>query len=139
MVDASIYTQTADSSKELATLESKGGISKVLNTYQVKSRLSPVGTSPFVNLLNQVTTIKLDRTNFLLWQSIVIPILKSYKREGHMSRKTPTLEMSIILPPSNDELEGLLMPNPKYDIWIAADQLLVGRLYSSMTLRWLFK
>lgn len=86
-----------------------------------------------------MTTIKLDRTNFLLWQSIVIPILKSYKREGHMSGKTPTLEMSIILSPSNDELEGLLMPNPKYDIWIAADQLLVGRLYSSMTLRWLFK
>lgn len=93
MVDASFNTQTIDSSKQSSTLESKGRTNKMLmaenNTYQVRSGLSPVGTPSFVNLLNQVTTIKLDRTNFLLWQSIVIPILKSYKLEGHLFGKTP--------------------------------------------------
>lgn len=120
MVDTSINTQTTDSSKQSSTPESKGGTNKMLmaenNTYQVRSGLSPVGTPSFVNLLNQVTTIKLDRTNFLLWQSIVIPILKSYKLEGHLFGKTPAPEMSIILPPSDDEPR-----DPENDIWIAAD------------------
>lgn len=62
-----------------------------------------------------------------------VPILKSYKPKGHLSGKTHALEMSIILHPSEEEPARLLIPNPEYDIWIAADQLLIGWFYNSMT------
>lgn len=101
--------------------------------YEVRSGTSPVGTPAFANLLNQVTSIKMDRNNFLLWQNIALPILRSYKLEGHLTGKDKCLEMSIIIPPSEDEPQGLLLPNPEYDIWIAADKLLVRWLYNSMT------
>lgn len=57
----------------------------------------------------------------------------SPKLEGHFTGKDKCLEMSIIIPPSEDEPQGLLLPNPEYDIWIAAVKLLVGWLYNSMT------
>lgn len=86
-----------------------------------------------MNLLNQVTSIKLDRGNFLLWQNTVIPILKSYKFEGHLTGKSPYPEMSIVIPPSEEEPKGLLLPNPEHYIWLIANQLLVGWLNNSMT------
>lgn len=92
-----------------------------------------MGTPAFANLLNQVTSIKLDRTNYLLWQNIVILILKSYKLEGHLPGKTHAPEHTIIIPPSEDEPDSLKIPNPEHDLWLAADQLLVGWLYNSMT------
>lgn len=49
-----------------------------------------------------------------------------------MTGKTPAPDMTIDIPPSEEELEGLVMPNPKYDVWAVADQHLVGWLYNSM-------
>lgn len=79
-----------------------------------------------------MTSIKLDRNNFLLWQNIALPILRSYKLEGHLTGKDECPEHSIIIPPSEDEPKGLTLPNQEHDIWLAADQLLVGWLYNSM-------
>lgn len=93
----------------------------------------PVGNPSFTNILNQVTSIKLDRGHFLLWQNIVLPILRSYKLEGHLTRKTIKPEHTIVVPPSEEDPEGLMMPNPELDVWLMADQLLVGWLYNSMT------
>lgn len=87
----------------------------------------------FTNLLNQVMSIKHDKGNFLLWQNIVIPILRSYQLEGHLTRATPPLDQLIVIPPCEDEPKGLLLPNLEYDIWLAADHLIVGWLYNSMT------
>lgn len=107
---------------------------KPVRDLTVRYGTQSVGTPNLTKLLNHVTSIKLDETNFLLWQNIVLPILRSYKLEGHLSGKTPAPEMSIILPPSEDDSDGLLMPNLEYDLWLAADQLLVGWLYNSMLL-----
>lgn len=101
--------------------------------FEVRYGTQSLGTPAFANILNQVTSINLDRTNYLLWQNIIIPILKSYKLEGHLSGKTPASEMTIIIPPSEDETSGFKIPNPEYDLWLVVDQLLVGWLYNSMT------
>lgn len=58
----------------------------------------------------------------------------SYKFEVHLTGKDVCPEMSIILPPSEDEPQGLLLLYPEYNIWIAGDQLLIGWLYNSMTI-----
>lgn len=108
-------------------------VKKNPDVYEVRSGACPVGSLPFTNLLNQVTLIKLDRNNFLLWQNIALPILRSHKLEGHLTGKDECPKHSIIIPPSEDERKGLTLPNPEHDIWLAADQLLVGWLYNSMT------
>lgn len=77
----------------------------------------------------------MDGNNFLLWQNIAFPILWSYKLERHLTLKDVFPEMSIILPPLEDEPQGLLLLNPEYDIWIAVDQLLIRWLYNSMTIK----
>lgn len=41
--------------------------------------------------------------------------------------------MLIKIPPSEEELKGMIITDPEYDIWTVADQLLVGWLYNSMT------
>lgn len=140
VIENPINAPTTESSKtnpSSTTSEIKIGFGKEIvadrSAQQVRYGSQIIGTPTFTNLLNQVTSIKLDRTNYLLWQNIVIPILKSYKLEGHLSGKIPAPEMTIVLPPSEDEPEGLKIPNPEYDIWLAADQLLVGWLYNSMT------
>lgn len=55
--------------------------------YEVRSRTCFVGNPPFANLLNHVTSIKMDSNNFLLWQNIALPILRSYKLEGYLTGK----------------------------------------------------
>lgn len=47
----------------------------------VQNVIEMVGANPtpLENLLNQVTSDKLDRINFLFWRSLGFPILKSYK------------------------------------------------------------
>lgn len=97
--------------------------------YQVRWRTCLINNPSFTYLFNQDTSRKLDKGNFLFSrQSIILPILKSYKLEGHLTRSTPYPYHSIVIPPCEDEPKGLLLCNLEYDIWIVANQLLIGRL-----------
>ncbi|CAK9317799.1 unnamed protein product [Citrullus colocynthis] len=49
-------------------------VKKNPDAYEVRSGTCPIGTPAFTNLLNQVTSIKMDRHNFLLCQNIALPI-----------------------------------------------------------------
>ncbi|XP_038875135.1 uncharacterized protein LOC120067668 [Benincasa hispida] len=69
-------------------------------------------TPPLNQLLNQITSIKLERGNFMLWKTLALLILRGYRLEGHLSD-----EQSL---------------NPLYEAWVTADQLLLGWLYNSM-------
>lgn len=46
--------------------------------------------------------------------------------------KSPAPKHFIIIPPCKEDHTGLVLPNLEYDIWLVADQLLVGWLYNSM-------
>lgn len=43
---------------------------------------------PLNQLLNQVTSIKMDRTNFHLWQNLAWPILRSYQIKSYLTGKS---------------------------------------------------
>lgn len=131
--EKTLVSEPEITSAKLAEKEKTLAKSVELEKFQEKSGTCSVGNPTFANLLNQVTSIKLDRENFLIWQNVVLPFLKSYKLEGHLTGKCPAPEMSIVIPPSEEEPKSLLIPNPEYDIWLTADQLLVGWLYNSMT------
>lgn len=63
--------------------------------------LAPIMTNltyskpPLNQLLNQVTTIKLERGNYLLWRNLALPVLKSYGIKGHLTGETQCQEKSI--------------------------------------------
>ncbi|KAA0067279.1 uncharacterized protein E6C27_scaffold418G001000 [Cucumis melo var. makuwa] len=107
-------------------------------------------TNPLLNqILNQLTTIKLDRGNYLLWKTLALPILKSYKLNSHLFGESPCLPKIIMLTtqPNESIVENAGEPsqetsssstavvtvNPKYERWITTDLLLLGWLYNSMT------
>lgn len=70
--------------------------------------------------------MKMDCSIFLLWQNISIPTLRSHRLDGHLIGKDRQL---IVVPVGDDEIsntEKATIPNPEYDIWIVANQSLVG-------------
>lgn len=79
------------------------------------------------NSFNLVAPIKLDRTNYLLWRSTVLPIIRGNRLEGYITGKTPCPEEEIIT-------DAGKTPNPKFDDWVVTDQLLLGWLYNSINL-----
>lgn len=60
--------------------------------------------TPSLNqLLNQITRIKLEWGNFMLWKTLALPILWGYKLEGHLSGTKPCLpcispSLQLVLP-----------------------------------------
>lgn len=97
---------------------------------------------PLNQLLNQITTIKLDCRNYLLWKNLALPILKSYKLEGHLTGDKPCPEKYQQQKTATTEAESsgggssssttVKVVNPQYESWNAIDQLLLGWLYNSM-------
>ncbi|KAK4276065.1 hypothetical protein QN277_019055 [Acacia crassicarpa] len=79
------------------------------------------------NGINQVCSIKLDGTNFLIWQTHVLPIIKGHKLEGFTNG-------TKVCPPSFIKENDVMKPNPALEDWVAADQLLFGWLLNTMSL-----
>lgn len=50
---------------------------------------------PLNQLLYQITNTKLEQGNYLLWKTFALPILQSYKLEGHLSDKNPCPPMFL--------------------------------------------
>ncbi|XP_038887015.1 uncharacterized protein LOC120077182 [Benincasa hispida] len=104
-------------------------------------------TPPLNQLLNQITNTKLERGYFMLWKTLALPILRGYKLERHLSGTkicSPMFTVSTI--PSIEtgdfgsqasggasSATGERTFNPLYEVWVTADQLLLGWPYNSMT------
>lgn len=115
------------------------------------SSTAAFSTPPLNQLLNQITTIKLDRGNYLLWKNLALPILHSYKLEGHLlgtkpcppatitqttgdaiNNVAPTtvagVEASSFETPGSGASSSMttISINPLYEAWMTTDQLLLG-------------
>lgn len=86
----------------------------------------------------------MDRSNFLLWQNLAWPILRSYKLEGYLTgekpwssrfipKKTNGEEESSAATSSGAETEAEQQLNLAFDAWVAVNQLLLGWLYNYMS------
>ncbi|KAK4275897.1 hypothetical protein QN277_018907 [Acacia crassicarpa] len=69
--------------------------------------------------ISQNCSVKLDGTNFLIWQTYVLPIIKGHKLEGFLNGSTPC-------PPQFIVVDGNTTLNPNFEDWVAADQLVFG-------------
>lgn len=118
-----------------------------ITTFATLPSFMTIGTLsslPLNQLLNQVTSIKMDRSNFLLWQNLAWPILRSYKLEGYLTgekpwssrfipKKTNGEEESSAATSSGAETEAEQQLNLAFDAWVAVNQLLLGWLYNYMS------
>ncbi|KAM7516629.1 hypothetical protein LguiA_006212 [Lonicera macranthoides] len=77
---------------------------------------------PFDQLHNAIT-IKLDRSNFILWKAQLLPYLQGYNLERFVTGSCPC-------PPVKNS-DG--SPNPAVADWLLLDKLLLGWILSSLT------
>ncbi|KAK9130616.1 hypothetical protein Sjap_011103 [Stephania japonica] len=80
--------------------------------------------NPFGNSLNQIVTMKLDRSNFLIWKAMVLPLFRGCRLDGHL------LGTIVCLP---EILEETGSSNPEYEEWYARDQFCLGWLISAIS------
>ncbi|KAK4283652.1 hypothetical protein QN277_000580 [Acacia crassicarpa] len=64
---------------------------------------------------SQNTTIKLDCTNFLVWESIALPLIEGNQLEGHINGSLTSLAKLLFGTP------GGTRSNPAYFEWLSVD------------------
>lgn len=84
--------------------------------------------------LTKTPSIKYDKSNFLPWQYMIMPIIKCYNLESYLlgTKECPSKFLSVQTTSEGEEAIKVSQ-NPEYIRWMSIDQLLMGWLYSSMT------
>ncbi|CAJ2667558.1 unnamed protein product [Trifolium pratense] len=90
--------------------------------------MSSAANSNHRNDLPSTVSVKLDRDNYPLWQSMVLPIIRGAKLDGYMLGKKECPEEFITAANSSKKF------NPEFEDWQAYDQQLLGWLRNSMTI-----
>ncbi|KAK4252585.1 hypothetical protein QN277_014565 [Acacia crassicarpa] len=89
--------------------------------------VSPISkTNPLFTSFNQANSIKLDRGNYLLWESIILPIIEGNKLEHHLNCHTEPPPKLI------PDVAGMTV-NTAFEDWHATNRLLVGWLRNTMS------
>lgn len=76
--------------------------------------------------IHQVVTIRLTKSNFLLWRAQLLPYLRSWKLIGHLDGTQAARALTIAAGATQ-------VPNPAYERWYNQDQQLLSGLLSSMS------
>ena len=80
--------------------------------------------------IHHAVTIRLNRTNFVLWCTQLLPYMGSTKLMGYLDGSMRAPAKKIAAPAA----EGAdLVPNPAYDQWYDQNQTVLSGLLSSMT------
>ena len=79
------------------------------------------------NDLPTSVSVKLDRNNFPLWRSLVLPVIRGCKLDGYLLGTKECPQEFITTVNSNKT------KNPSFEEWVADDQMLLGWLLNSMT------
>jgi hypothetical protein len=74
------------------------------------------------NLAHIVTT-KLNRENYVLWKTQIVPILRGALLMGFLDGTTPCQEKLIM---ETDKGAAVQKPNPEYLRWVQIDQSLLS-------------
>ncbi|KAK9148365.1 hypothetical protein Scep_007122 [Stephania cephalantha] len=78
---------------------------------------------PLGNSFNQICSVKLDGSNYIIWRSAILSLIRDYKFDGYLfGTKT--------CPPQFLDESGEV--NPNHDDWQSHDQILLGWLYGSL-------
>lgn len=75
-------------------------------------------------------SVRLDRSNFLLWKTLILPNLSGLNLHNHLDETTPIPEKTLI---SGDDNTASVTPNPTYQAWWQEDQRVLAALLTAMT------
>ncbi|OVA07224.1 hypothetical protein BVC80_1609g3 [Macleaya cordata] len=83
---------------------------------------------PSINGPSPAATVKFDWTNYLLWKSQIVPILKSQRLYKYV-------DPSFVAPPSSisNPSTGESSPNPAFEDWEVIDQTLLTWINATLT------
>lgn len=79
-----------------------------------------------LNTLVRLLSIKLISSNYLIWQSQFVPVLKSYDLFTHVDGSSPS-------PPPTITSDGKTIVNPAYVSWYALDQKILSLIQASLS------
>lgn len=94
----------------------------------------PIQTSHQIIILSPSNLIKLDRHNFVLWKSQILPVLRGHDLEGYADGSllcSPKFTAGSSSDTNLNKAEVIL--NSAYLAWIKQDQLLLSWILSSLT------
>lgn len=97
---------------------------------------SSSSTSQTNPLFGSHVSEKLNKQNYQLWSAQVLTTIRGARLEGHITGKTEVPPKEIDKTPSDDKKTGdkiVRMANPAYDEWFAADQQVLGFIFSSLS------
>ena len=102
---------------------------------------SAVVVPQFGSVLSQSVALKLDRSNYTLWKTVVSTIIRGHQLDGFISGTNvcPPEYVTVEMPVTTaDKVVGKQAvvsreSNPKFGKWIVTDSLLKGWLYGSLT------
>ena len=78
----------------------------------------------------QIVTVKLNRDNYLLWKTQVIPILRGHQILGYVDGLQPAPAMLV---PETEAAGAPMVANPAYLLWYTQDQLILFALLSTLS------
>jgi hypothetical protein len=87
--------------------------------------------APASGSLNASLSEKLTRDNFLPWQTHVLPDIRGAQLFGLLDGSMP--EPAKELKAQDKDGKDVMIPNPEYARWIAADQTVLGYLVRNMS------
>ena len=96
----------------------------------LSSSMAPAMAATTPSTFTSAITVRLTRTNFLLWKSQVVPILRGAGLFGYLDKTWPVPAMTTT---EGEGRAARQVPNPEYARWYLQDQSILGGLRSSMT------
>ncbi|OMO89784.1 Integrase, catalytic core [Corchorus capsularis] len=100
-----------------------------MSTSQNSSSALP--TLSVIQNITYLVSIKLDRTNFLLWHSQLLPVLKSQDLLKYVDGSFPAPPVSIKDPADKDGSSTIA--NPQFVTWTRIDQMLLGWINATLS------
>jgi hypothetical protein len=94
------------------------------------SALASSSTTMATIPIHQAVTIRLNKTNYLLWRAQILPFLRSTKLLKHLDGSAPAPPKMVATSTTAGATTTL---NPEYERWHDRDQQLLSGLLSSMT------
>jgi hypothetical protein len=81
-------------------------------------------------LIHHAVTIRLTKSNFILWRAQLLPYLQSMKLMGYIDGSLKAPEKKVL---SSTDAAATLIPNPAYERWYDQDQQVLSGLLPSMS------
>jgi hypothetical protein len=91
----------------------------------------PIPSPPLHNL-NHHITLKLDRENYLLWRTLLIPYLESQELFGYVTGAIPC-PPQYVASSSSSSTSAALVLNSAYTAWYLQDKIILSAMLSTLS------